>query len=314
MKNTIGFNNTKNIWTSKYDYVSSNYSSIDKRFISCDKTIDPAVDTIAWEHHKNVANNNFYGEQYNSAIAVSFNDNISQNKIYKTFSVEGTENLTGSLNTIRTSEFLQPGSPPSTISIGTLSNKGGILYGHMPRDPRVKANVNLKYVGSIPVVEGSLGVVSQQDNLYTLNGVYGSAPTFSGKTSLVFSVENDSELFGFNANGSPQTIVEGQDYSGIPAGISIPQESDITGNQSAFYKDGILIKTTPQAFAAFASRLGSLAASGSVLNVFAVSDPQLNGDFLRGQYAEAVINLGSQNFELYALNVNYEPTDLDHSK
>ena len=34
MKKTIGFSNKNNMWTSKYDYVASNYSTIDKKFFA----------------------------------------------------------------------------------------------------------------------------------------------------------------------------------------------------------------------------------------------------------------------------------------
>jgi hypothetical protein len=38
-----------------------------------------------------------------------------------------------------------------------------------------------------------------------------------------------------------------------------------------------------------------------------------NGDSPKGQYADAVVSLGSDDFEVYALNVEYSPTNLDHN-
>ena len=76
-------------------------------------------------------------------------------------------------------------------------------------------------------------------------------------------------------------------------------------------ENGIVVSATADAITTFQSALQN---SGTLVSIFAITDPQLNGDFLRGQYAESVINLGSDNFELYSLNLNYEPTDLDHSK
>ena len=49
------------------------------------------------------------------------------------------------------------------------------------------------------------------------------------------------------------------------------------------------------------------------VDLFAISDPSINGDFLRGQFAEAYMSLGTEPFELYSLNLYYEPTTLDHS-
>ena len=38
-----------------------------------------------------------------------------------------------------------------------------------------------------------------------------------------------------------------------------------------------------------------------------------NGDQARGQFAESLISLGSEDFEVYSINVDFEPTDLDHA-
>ena len=186
MKKTIGFNDKKNIWTSKYDYESSNYACIDKQFFSSRKRIEATDDIVAWEHHTNNSNNSFYGSVYPSVIAVSFNDNPSQNKLYKTFSVEGSENLTGSLHTFATSETLQPNQAPRSITVGTLANKGGILYGHMPRDTRIKANVNMKFLGQIHEDTEFLTIGGAFDDLYAFDGMYGSAPSVQGSTKLAF--------------------------------------------------------------------------------------------------------------------------------
>jgi hypothetical protein len=45
-----------------------------------------------------------------------------------------------------------------------------------------------------------------------------------------------------------------------------------------------------------------------------ITPQEINGAPPRGQYAQADIALGSAPYELFSLNVNYEPTDLDHSK
>jgi len=48
--------------------------------------------------------------------------------------------------------------------------------------------------------------------------------------------------------------------------------------------------------------------------LFAFKDPELYGDELRGQTAEMMLNLGQQDFELFAVNLNYEPVNADHTK
>lgn len=318
MKKTIGFNNKKNIWTSKYDYVSSNYTSIDKKFFSSRDRVAPSDDVVAWEHNKSGTNNNFYGTQYDSAIHVSFNDNPSQNKIYKTFSIEGTENLAGSINTFTTSEFLQPDITRQAIEIGTLTNKGGILFGHMGRDQRLKANVNLKYAGSFIAPQTlSLAIEPIAGDLWKINGVFGnSVVSSSSPTYVLFSFESDpNNLVSIGTQASISYVPLGSSYYNIDSGITVATDQYVeTVLGTSTPEDGLVIRAGSSQM----TRLNELCASPSNFNrscnVFVATDPKINGDFLRGQYAEAAINLGNGNFELYALNVNYEPTDLDHSK
>ena len=301
MKKTIGFNNKKNMWTSKYDYESSNYASLDKQFFSCRKTVQFSDDVVCWEHNKNPANNNFYDTQYSSSIAVSFNDNPSQNKLYKTFSLEGTDNLQGAVNTFVTSEHTQPGKQPLTISAGTTKNKGGILYGHMPRDPRVKAGVNMKYIGNLAP---ATVMAANPNGTFSFEGIDGNASGGQGGAKIVFMID-DTQIINITSEGAIGTIIN--DYYTLNSGFSIISlDSD-----TALGKDSLVVSATPAAIARFVE-LASTAPNSIAL--YAITDPAINGDFLRGQYAEAHINLGSDNFELYSLNLNYEPTDLDHSK
>ena len=96
MKKTIGFSNKNNMWTSKYDYVASNYSTIDKKFFSSNK-LTTSDSTIAWRHNEG-SPNTFYDTAYPSTVAVSFANNPSENKIYKSMSLEGSGNFANVVN------------------------------------------------------------------------------------------------------------------------------------------------------------------------------------------------------------------------
>ena len=50
------------------------------------------------------------------------------------------------------------------------------------------------------------------------------------------------------------------------------------------------------------------------VSLFAFKDPAVHGGDLRGQRAEMFLNLGSDDFELYSINLNYEPVSADHTK
>lgn len=68
---------------------------------------------------------------------------------------------------------------------------------------------------------------------------------------------------------------------------------------------------------AFKTALGAVQASVGVTEkifLYEMSLEDINGSPPRGQYAQLNVSLGSEPYELYALNLNYEPTDLDHTK
>jgi hypothetical protein len=48
--------------------------------------------------------------------------------------------------------------------------------------------------------------------------------------------------------------------------------------------------------------------------LFAFKDPNVYGDELRGQTAELLLDLGQEDFELFAVNLNYELLNADHTK
>lgn len=48
--------------------------------------------------------------------------------------------------------------------------------------------------------------------------------------------------------------------------------------------------------------------------LFAFIDPEISGDDLRGQTAELLLDLGQEDFELFAVNLNYELLNADHTK
>jgi hypothetical protein len=52
--------------------------------------------------------------------------------------------------------------------------------------------------------------------------------------------------------------------------------------------------------------------NNNLVTLYAITPSSTSGDDPKGQYADAVVTLGSENFELYALNLEYETTQYDH--
>jgi hypothetical protein len=55
-------------------------------------------------------------------------------------------------------------------------------------------------------------------------------------------------------------------------------------------------------------------AAGNRLFIYKITDDRIDGSDPMGQYADVTLNLGSQDFELFAVNAEYNTTSLDHSK
>jgi len=315
MKKTIGFSNKNNVWTSKYDYIASNYSNIDKKFFSSNKLINDG--NVAWRHNIGT-NNSFYGNTYPSTVAVAFSANPSQNKLYKSMSIEGAGEYKNGVNLFTTSDFISPSGRREYVSAGLISNYGGNKYAHLGKDPRIRPTADLKYMGHMffrkgfDLMESSLG-----NNLYKLpiSGLaVGVGQGAVNRTKLVFKSPRAANIVSIYG-GQQEAIQQGMMYNDVRCSINIASTEDLesVGLKSAYQNDGIVVKATAVgAIPALAGLISQTAESG--LTVFALIDPRHAGDMMRGQFAEAHFTLGAQDFELYALNLNYEQTDLDHSK
>ena len=308
---TIGFNNTRNVWTSKYTFETSMYSNINNRLYSYAKNISPSDDIIYHEH--NVGDTNtFYGQKSNSVISVSFNQNPSENKIYKSFSIEGTKNLAsiGSGCVFETS-FTLDDSPRKNFTLGPIRYKGGQLYAYMGKDKALKNGYTVNYVGTGNIVHGS-ELTNQEP--YNTSYFFQSSNLNAGSvvvsntyvTKFLFSLpSNPSNLFFISNAGSATAITSQTDYDDIPSTVKADTTYETSVTEYGLPLDGQgtwvneLLSQTPT--------------DDQTINLFSVSHPSIYGDFLRGQFAEAHISLGTQPFELYSLNLYYEPTPLDHS-
>ena len=294
---TVAFNTKTGDWSTRYSFLSNCYGFLNKLFFSSNET-DSAL--VTWLHNSDKApRTQYYAKTYGSGISVTFNDNVSTNKIYKAFSLEGTSNITGENYFVVNTD----NSPDKRYSLGKLKDKGGILYGHIGQAQNMMAGGNLELVGliddagSIPgfmnffmtTTENDL-LPSSADSLYILG-----EPQEDG--SIVFT-----SLFGPLESTISSGFVEFTDNDLDSIG-SNPEDLA----QSVNYVNGKPVKSI-----AFNAALGVPDNPDGKL-LFEVNPSEMFGDEPRGQYAEAIISLGSQQYELYSLNVDYEPTNLDHS-
>ena len=321
MKKTIGFSNKNNMWTSKYDYVSSNYSTIDKKFFSSNKQAGGSS-SIAWQHNEGPTNS-FYNTAYPSTVAVSFAGNPSENKLYKSMSLEGNGQFKNTVNAFTTSDFITAGSGRRQyINAGLVNNYGGNHYAHLGNDPRVRPTADLKYLGTIQLRRSQSGlepfVVGR--NMYKLpiaSTAVGVGQSANNRTKLLFS-RSDVPAVSFIRGTQLYQLQDGMIYSDVNTDIYISDQDQLRDARlsTSFQPDGLVISIESNGSASILDSMIRQFANPDRggLHVFALIDPKHSGDMMRGQFAEAHFTFPPAPFELYSLNLNYEPTDLDHSK
>lgn len=65
---------------------------------------------------------------------------------------------------------------------------------------------------------------------------------------------------------------------------------------------------------AFCKSINDYLAQGNRLFLYKITDGRIDGSDPMGQYADVTLNLGVEDFELFAVNAEYTTTTLDHSK
>lgn len=318
---TISFDNKNRFWKSEYTYSTTCFGNINKKFISFSQTSGTG-NNQCWKHEDNSPLNNFYGgNTETSSIGVSFNDNVSTNKIYKSLSIEGSRTSIGSpdLNIFRANS---DNERDKISTLGAVTEKGGILYGHVGNIGR-NTSSNINVVGKIEDVL-NLPIEAQYTDI---DGDYNTSSfwkKFVIKNGNFSNVSKNSRFFILKADGGYLSITSAfvnawvfdsgspLSYYGVPV-ESIDNAYTPQGDgENYLVKDGIIINGANGSAALY-----NLLNANQELILCSVSPSNINGEQPKGQYAESffIMNPGiGKGFEINAFNLNYEVTDLDHSK
>jgi len=248
------------------------------------------------------------GTPIGSGISVSFNKNVSQNKIYKSFSIEGSNNIVGANSFVVNSDS----GYEKTSSVGPIKDKGGILYGHIGLSPVTLDGSNIAILGEIT----SDVIIDAEDDEVAYFYMKGQDLSSTGLSTKFFFMQD--QAFYDSATGAPLDISAGiTSTSLVGSSGSIRPSAEADPNDFSEISGGREVKFTglnAEAVTAFKAAVTALQANESRLFVYQITLEAINGAPPRGQYAQLNVGLGSAPYELYALNLNYEPTDLDHSK
>ena len=203
------------------------------------------------------------------------------------------------------------------------------MYGHIGRET-VVSGANVKLVGRITGYSGAPSAGTSEMN-YDIQFAEGGKSNLSkgvyiGDNGQVVQTEGatvGSKFFIYNAaagDGQAQYfttlstvgITLPTTYAAFPSDLTLFNLSLGGGNTS---ENGIsLAVDLTNTLNSYSQELVDGVYDTGNLYLYSISPEAMNAEDPKGQTADAVILLGSEPYELYALNVEYSPTDLDHSK
>jgi hypothetical protein len=344
---TVAFSNSGGYWKTRYRATPLCYATVGNKMTSSPRNIQEGA--IIWEHNKGPIGSN-YGvvSSFGSMLAGSFNDNVSANKLYKSVSIEGTGNV------LRIFSGVYVNSSPDisqlrAASFKPMKHKGGILYASITGSSSINSSSsNYQLIGRVKEGVDLIDMGSGQTGGYSgLNNFVFLALEPTG-SSIAAHLSNDAKfVFGFTqADGTIDLVTlesfgpfdqpdidpffvftsvsMSTPYDDIVETIEVP-DSTIHFYSQVIGEEGVFIRLTnlfdPNApdvalNAAFYERLNNHISSypDRPVYLYQVSNGEVNGESPKGQYADYVIFLGNEDFELHAVNANYVPIRLDHSR
>ena len=297
---TFAFSHRGGYWKTRYSFFSNCYAFINKALLSFRVTMQDSQQNPVWRH--NVGGYaNFYDQTVKPSIAVTFNQNPSQNKIFKSVSVEGTNNSMD-ISDIKLNSFMIANN--STVAdqrkqsaIISFEDKGGILYGHI-QGQATNTNGNVRYMGMLDLTSDDALAAIQGDNLI-LRGPFtwadgGESNVSALSAKYVFGLPN-----GQVTNDVDTPVDLTNTYADVPSDIKFQGYNPQTRLATFVVTGGAAV-------------LPSLQELGQV-PIYSITNNEIYGDMLKGQYADAVFLFSSEDWEVLSLNLEYEPTTYDHS-
>jgi hypothetical protein len=141
--------------------------------------------------------------------------------------------------------------------------------------------------------------------------------------------EEDLSNFIFTSNNSVTALADridnanDDDFESLSAGVHNTDTVAKIGNNiltarvtSEVVEQNLMEASDNNVAARFILAIGinNYLAAGNRLFLYKITDDRIDGSDPMGQYADVTLNLGVEDFELFAVNAEYTTTTLDHSK
>lgn len=342
MPKTFAFSNKGNYWKTRYSFLPCQYSTINKYMYSYPVSVvsapeDTSDQCVAWLHQYGAQRCRWYDIPSTSAVAFTFNDNVSNNKMYRTLSIEGTNNVTPvALLAVNNSRSANQVKQTQSVS---FKERGGIMYSGLTGS-NLKSNKSITTLGTIVNVEVSGYSSNRLSLLIDVNWVRGAkAKLFQDATrnTALYTVDffNSGQISKFlfpSGIGSPVSVSNwqaaddrifrlattangtNQTYFGNALQCVVDFDDVVAAGylpDAPVDEDAALAYLTGEASAQWGNAVGAI---GQGITLVAVTPDEVNGAKPQGQYADLIVTLGTNDYEVYAFNAYYEPNTLDHSK
>lgn len=263
----------------------------------------PGQRNPVWRHNAG-AINNFYNVAGGSGFSVSFNQSPSQNKILKSVSVEGTNNSDPAVVIIANNSTTANQRKESPAS--GFEDKGGILYSPI-RGQINNTTGNIKKVGDFyfndpdnPPLFNPFGT-SLQVLAPFIWADGGQSNVSANSRYFLLPPGGAADPFTSDVNSNVRNFLNGN-YESFPTDITQFQYVPDDGTA------GIIV-TNLQDNTQFGLDLGDR----TILSLYSVTPNFAYGDMLKGQYADAVFLCGNNDWEIFSVNLEYEPVSYDHN-
>lgn len=313
---TFAYSERQSAWTTRYSFVPTCYASSGDEMLSFKDNVG-----TAWLHDKNSARNDFYGLKNKSSIELSFNDDPSSVKIFKSVSLETNRNNWSYIFSTN-EEYDDSNNQQSLLTSKILEDKEGFKYLEVPRS-RLNSSANIVPVPGVTSIQRPVFEILQEILLeagpnvlvdVNLNAIevnsFPSAP-FGNSITLLASFD-DPDLSGqlqtlsSFSSATPPFIVLANSLLGLDINIVSISNGVMTLSlpiPSNFLDDSGFIALYVQAFEQYIT---------TASNLFAVSPAEINGDEMRGPYLNLRLeSASSKPLELHSINAEYAFSKLD---
>lgn len=203
---------------------------------------------------------------------------------------------------------LEPG--PTSANDGKLSFQGYTIQnnGFDTVFLEVTPYPHYKQLGS---ASGDQVVSKYVLGFLTEEGVDLRTPKVDIAPDATFTLDTNSEPI----NGRQETFANQPDGLVNATGISKYKDHIVIRLNDSVIGDAP-VGISPNLFkvAAFVNAVNDYISAGNEVMLFMITDDRINGADPRGQYGDLTVSVPAEDFEIFAVNMEYSPTELDHSK